>query len=124
LAQNNHFEEHSFSNIHKLIPQNSLLVFNETRVVQARLFFPKNEQTTIEVFCLQPIKGMDIQHAMAQQYNISYQCLVGGARKWKQGELQLKLPNGEYLWAEKKEQTHGVFTINFRWSGSQNFAEI
>lgn len=106
------------------LDENSLLVFNETKVVQARLLFPKNEHTHIEIFCLEPLPGMDIQQAMAKKKSIEYLCLVGGARKWKSGSLVLKLGPATELQAEKLENQNGTFRIRFQWTSAMSFAEV
>ncbi len=118
------FQHSIFSEIDRYLPESTYLVFNETKVVQARLLFPKNETTTIEVFCLEPLPGIDIQQAMATRQSIEYICLVGGARKWKSGSLEISLPGGSQLQAEKRESREGTFRIGFSWSGEHTFAEV
>lgn len=106
------------------IPENSLLLFNETKVVQARLLFPKNENTVIEIFCLEPADNMDIQQAMSTKSRLEYYCLVGGARKWKAPYLELKTTAGLLVKAEKLENINGTFRIRFSWDSDLCFSEI
>lgn len=106
------------------IPENSLLLFNETKVVQARLIFPKNENTLIEIFCLEPSDQMDIQQAMSRKNSLEYNCLVGGARKWKSQFLELKTEAGLILRAEKLENISGTFRIRFHWEADLCFSEV
>lgn len=123
VHQDEKISEEIYRNLPDLLPKNSLLLFNHTRVVQARLKFPKNETTTIEIFCLEPLE-MDIQQAMQAQSPLQYKCLVGGARKWKQQFLHLQLHDGSTLTAEKIERTSDAFVIEFTWDSDDHFAEI
>lgn len=123
VYQDEKISEEVYHNLPDLLPENSLLLFNHTRVVQARLKFPKNETTTIEIFCLEPLE-MDIQQAMQAQSPLRYKCLVGGARKWKQQFLHLQLHDGSTLTAEKIERTSDAFVIEFTWDSDDHFAEI
>lgn len=115
--------ESAYKNIDAHLPDNSWLVLNKTRVVQARLLFPKNEQTLIEVFCLEPVKGMSVEQAMQQTKSITYQCLVGGARKWKQNPLEIRTDNFT-LQAEKLGRIDGNFEIRLSWNTAHSFGEI
>ncbi len=116
--------EDVYRNLGNHLPEGALLLFNQTRVVQARLKFPKNESTTIEIFCLEPHKRRDIQQAMESSSPLEYSCLVGGARKWKGGALSLTTSNGETLTAEKASRENGTFIIRFSWTGKMHFAAI
>lgn len=106
-----------------LLPQKTRLVFNQTRVVQARLFFAKNAQTTIEVFCLEPWEPMPLQLAMEAKGSIKYRCMIGGAKKWKQGVLSIA-HDGVVLHAEKLKAEEGVFCVSFSWDADLTFAEM
>ena len=67
------------------IPAKSLLIFNNTKVVEARILFKKESGSTIELFCLEPDeKYNDITNAMLQKGSVIWKCLVGGAKKWKE----------------------------------------
>ena len=68
------------------------LIFNDTKVVEARLLFQKPTGGVIEIFCLEPHEQyVDITSAMQQQGKVLWQCLVGGASKWKHGQVLQKL---------------------------------
>ena len=70
------------------IPADTLLVFNNTKVVEARLLFQKSTGGVIEIFCLEPHEQYaDITTAMLQTGKVYWQCLVGGASKWKPGQV-------------------------------------
>lgn len=75
----------SFSDIDAFLPGDTLLVFNNTRVIEARLLFEKSTGGVIEIFCLEPDKAEDPATAMAQKGKALWKCLVGGASKWKHG---------------------------------------
>lgn len=118
------FADAVFRDIVSYLPQDSLVIFNETKVIQARLFFPLSETRNIEIFCLQPAGNLDIQQAMSRRNTIDYECLVGGAKKWKTAKLALQLQGGGVLYAEKMSRENAAFTIRFNWNTSHTFAEV
>ena len=80
--------ERRFSEIPDLLPDDALLVFNETRVIQARLLFHKETGAQIELFCLEPVEPVnDFQLAMQQPSPVVWKCMVGNAKKWKSGKI-------------------------------------
>jgi S-adenosylmethionine:tRNA ribosyltransferase-isomerase len=116
--------ESHYKHIDQALPENAWLIFNETKVVQARLLFPKNEHSIIEVFCLEPSYGMSIEQAMQQENEIEYDCLVGGARKWKEGQV-LEMPlAGFTLRAQKVSREASHFKIKLSWNQELNFGEL
>ncbi|MEI9807811.1 MAG: S-adenosylmethionine:tRNA ribosyltransferase-isomerase [Bacteroidota bacterium] len=83
--------EDIYRNIDQHLPANSLLIFNNTKVVEARLLFQKSSGGVIEIFCLEPHEQYaDITTAMLQQQKVLWKCLVGGASKWKRGQVLKK----------------------------------
>lgn len=80
---------HSFSDLSLLIPSGSLLVFNNTRVIQARLHFVKSTGARIEIFCLEPIHPSDYAQSLGAQSSCRWKCLVGNLKRWKEGPLEL-----------------------------------
>lgn len=120
--------EDQFNHISNYLPENSLLVVNNTRVVRARLFFKKPTGAIIEVFCLEPVEPTsEIQMAFQQKAEATWQCLVGNARRWKSEDLQLEAQvNGESIQivAEKILKNSGGFLIKFTWNPEFTFAEI
>lgn len=122
--------ESIFRNIPEKIPENSLLVFNDTKVAEARLLFQKPTGGIIEIFCLEPHeKYNDITTAMLQKEKVLWHCLVGGASKWKKGQtLEKKIQYGDQaiiLKANYIEKKPDSFIIELSWSPSdQRFAEI
>lgn len=112
------------------IPADTLLVFNNTKVVEARLLFQKSSGGVIEVFCLEPHEQYaDITSAMLQTGKVYWQCLVGGASKWKPGQVLEKRitynSNEIILQAAYIEKRAGCFIIELSWSPStMSFAEL
>lgn len=119
-----------FNRIDTHLPERSLLVFNNTKVVAARLLFQKPSGGIIEIFCLEPHGvNMDITTAMLQQGRVEWQCLVGGASKWKPGvilEKEITAGNSSIvLQATMHARTEGGFIIHFSWTpADKSFAEV
>ena len=137
--------EDCFYNVGEYLPIGSLLIYNNTRVIQARLEFHKTTATQlyttstpplhntlgarIEVFCLEPLEPHDYQLSLGSTDGCTWKCMIGNAKKWKSGALSLPvvLPLGEEvtLFAEKGEQTGNTFAVKFSWKGvAVSFAEI
>jgi S-adenosylmethionine:tRNA ribosyltransferase-isomerase len=120
--------EDIYKNIATQLPAGSLMVFNQTRVVHVRLLFRKPTGGQIEVFCLEPdSRYADMQTAMTQCGEVYWQCLVGGANKWKDGTiLQLAIPElNTTLHAAMVTRGEGVFLLRLYWDdASLSFAHI
>ena len=122
--------ESVFKKIGDELPEDSILVYNDTRVIRARLIFSKNTGATIEVFCLEPLLPVtEIQASFAQTASCTWKCLVGNVKRWKDGILRKSFVmegNHYTLSAEKKENLRdGCFSITFRWEPSAlSFSEI
>ena len=90
--------EASYAQIAEFIPANSTLLFNNSKVIAARILFEKkessenaNKESTIEIFCLEPsINYSPVAMAMQATKKVEWICLVGGAKKWKEGLLEKK----------------------------------
>ena len=111
------------------IPENSLLVFNNTKVIEARILFQKESGAIIEIFCLEhDDQYPDITTAMLQKGKVFWKCLVGGAKKWKEKQILKHIQiagNTIVLRAERKEQIADYNLIEFNWDDiSISFAEI
>ena len=95
IYQEGTIREDRYRNIAEYLPDNSLLVFNNTRVVEARIVFQKATGARIEIFCLEPpAEYASIGIAMQQTGEVRWKCLVGGVSKWKPGQV-LRLEVGE-----------------------------
>jgi S-adenosylmethionine:tRNA ribosyltransferase-isomerase len=122
--------EDIYRNIDIHLPENSLLIFNNTKVVEARLIFQKPTGGIIEIFCLEPHEQYaDIASAMLQQGKVFWKFLVGGASKWKRGLVLEK----RIIAADKEIILHGAyiekrtdhFIIELSWSpANMSFAEL
>ena len=120
--------EDYFTSLPQYLPQNALMVFNNTKVIQARLHFRKETGALIEVFCLEPIAPHDYVLMFQQTRQCSWLCLVGNLKKWKVGELTQKVEvNGQIitLKASRSENKGTSHLIHFEWdSTSITWAEI
>ena len=117
-----------YRNIAQYVPENALVVFNQTKVVQVRLLFQKETGARIEIFCLEPdARYADMQTAMTQKSFVYWQCLVGGAQKWKPDTL-LSLFDPQLnvtVQAQLVEKREGSFIIKLSWSNETlSFAEL
>ena len=130
IYKNGKISEDVYRNIDVYLPKNSLLILNDTKVVEARLLFQKTSGGVIEIFCLEPHEQYsDITSAMAQQGSVLWKCLVGGASKWKRGQvLEKKISHSNrdiILRAVYKERRTDHFIIELSWSPPGiTFAEI
>ncbi|MBC5773795.1 S-adenosylmethionine:tRNA ribosyltransferase-isomerase [Pontibacter sp. KCTC 32443] len=117
--------DYTFTDLPELLPANTLLVFNDTKVVQARLLFQKETGGIVEIFCLEPVKPhAEVQLAMQQTESCTWKCLVGNNKRWKSGKLYLYFEDGK-LTAEREAQQDGHFLINFAWEPANlTFAEV
>ena len=122
--------EDTYKNIADHIPSNSLLVLNDTKVVEARLLFQKPTGGVIEIFCLEPHQQYpDITTAMLQHEKVLWHCLIGGASKWKHGQtLEKKIIHNSkelVLQAQYIEKLTDSFIVELFWNDrSLSFAEV
>ena len=108
--------ESRFGCIGDFLPKEALLVFNETKVIRARLQFHKSTGSRIEVFCLEP--EQDYQVAFAADSPVRWHCLIGNAKRWKDGPLTMELSVGGRpltLKAERLAQNDQYAEIEFSW---------
>jgi S-adenosylmethionine:tRNA ribosyltransferase-isomerase len=129
INKEDQFTEDIYFHLDQHLPSDALLVFNNTRVVEARLHFKKSTGSTIELFCLEPADTYaDITTAMLQKQRVLWKCLVGGAKKWKEESLVLPITvDGTTitLKATKQEKFPDSFLILFEWTDAAlSFAEI
>lgn len=120
--------EDVYRNIAEHLPRESLMIFNQTKVVHARLLFKKDTGGVIEVFCLSPHEQYaDVHTAMLQKGKVLWECMIGGASKWKHG-LVLQLTNEEprfTLSASIAERLPGSYVVALEWDDEQlTFAEV
>lgn len=114
----------TFKQVPLLLKENDRLYFNTTRVVQARIVFYKESGARIEIFCLEPRNPKEYQLAFSSSGSVEFLCLVGNAKKWKQGRLELTVKD-TVLYAEVVEREADKYVVRFSWENSNySFAEI
>ena len=88
IYKNGAISEDIYRHIDQHLPSNSLLIFNNTKVVEARILFQKTTGAVVEIFCLEPPpQYADMTTAMTQKGKVTWICLIGGASKWKPGQV-------------------------------------
>lgn len=122
-------EEAVFSEIDRHLPEGALLVFNNTKVINARVRFKKVTGANIEIFCLEPHEAInDYSSIMSRKGSVRWKCLVGGAAKWKEEVLEKEILVNDQkaiLSVTKVEKLTDAFIIDFSWSPAAfSFAEI
>ena len=120
-------EESRFSEVRRLLRAGQMLVFNNTKVIHARLFFRKATGAVIEVFCLEPYLPVDYAQNFAARDSCEWSCMVGNLKKWKEGSIACDFTYGEAtyrLTAEKVRQQEGELIIRFSWTGGLSFSEV
>ncbi|MEY3397479.1 MAG: hypothetical protein RL220_73 [Bacteroidota bacterium] len=117
--------ESRFSSITSFLKPGDLLVMNNTRVIPARILFTKTTGGVIEIFCLEPAGELrDYQQAMGATGSVQYRCYVGGAKKWKSGDLLLEADSFQ-LRATLIDRDGDTFIIQFSWEpASLTFAAV
>lgn len=130
--------ETTYSYISDFIPANATLLFNNSKVIAARILFDKNLSTsnnvaeknsTIEIFCLEPTeKYTPVLLAMQATQKVEWICLIGGAKKWKTAFLEKTIQHDNKninIRASKKNQEDGKFLVEFTWDDANiNFSEL
>lgn len=122
---------HIFSELDALLPSDSILVYNNTRVINARLRFRKGNDGTgalIEIFCLEPESPADYAQNFASTTGCSWTCLVGNSKRWKEGELRTTIDIDGIsvtLRATRLSRNDGSSTVRFDWDNSEiTFSQI
>lgn len=120
--------EDVFTSLPNYLPQGSLMVFNNTKVIQARLHFRKETGALIEVFCLEPIEPNDYALNFQQTGHAAWLCMIGNLKKWKEGILRREMTvKGQpvVLTAERGESRGTSHWVDFRWNNPAiTFADI
>ncbi len=129
ICKNGEIEQSDFKVIDKYLPENALMVFNETKVIQARMIFPKSTGATIEIFILEAVEPVsEIQSAFQQTSSVVWKCFVGNSKRWKSGVLEKKfIYKGKNckIFIERKEKLENSSLIKFKWHPENiSFSEI
>jgi len=117
-----------FGKLPELIPEGSLLLFNNTRVIHARLLFQKETGAQVEIFCLSPHSPADYVVNFQQRGHCSWYCMIGNAKRWKDGPLQMQIPLHDgivTLEAEKAGRAGNDIVVQFSWDKEEfTFSEL
>lgn len=129
LYKNGALQETIFKNVATLLPEGCLMVFNNSRVIKARLLFTKKNGVSIEIFCLEPAEAVnEYSSVMAKTGNSVWKCLVGNAAKWNKEILQKEAIIAQekvILKASLVKKITGAFIIEFSWMPAHfSFAEV
>ena len=125
-----HIEERKFWEVPSLLPERSTLIYNNTRVINARLRFRKETGSMIEIFCLEPILPRDYEQIFQTTGHCVWQCLVGNSKRWKQGALTQTVTIDSHevtLAATRGKQRGNAWEIHFDWDGEERkitFADV
>lgn len=118
----------NFENIGRYLPENSMLVYNNTKVINARLKFKKSTGSVIEIFCLEPDSPADYQMNFSSCEPVRWKCLVGNSKRWKSGSLFLPLTinSKQVTLAATRIRKEGADSIiEFTWEGpTVSFSDI
>ena len=127
VYRNGEISERRFSDIGSELPSDSLFVFNNTKVVRARLVMHKPSGARVEVFCLEPHTPADYEHAFAVRGECCWSCIVGNLKKWKEGAVQIpfEYEDSSYLLqayiAERGAREH---IVRFTWDAPMSFGVL
>ena len=119
-------EQVTFCNLPELLPEGSMLIFNNTKVIHARLLMHKSAGSTIEIFCLEPWQE-PLSTAFEQRHHSTWVCLIGNNKKWKEDTLSMKIGDNHediVLQATRREPCGNAWLVDFDWTGDISFAEL
>jgi S-adenosylmethionine:tRNA ribosyltransferase-isomerase len=128
IYKNGDITDEVFKNLHQHLPPNSLLVFNNTRVIHARILFERTTGAQIEVFCIEPLAPADYALVFTTTKSCTWKCMVGNAKRWKNDLLQkeVQTPTGKVkLDAELHGRIGDLFVVKFSWDDDRlSFGEV
>ncbi len=117
----------NFKEIGKLIRPTDMLIFNNTKVIPARMQFSKATGATIEIFCLSPVRPSNYEEALSAYNSCRWKCIVGNQKKWKTGKIYHELqPENDRILVEAEliNKTADASEILFSWKGDLSFGEL
>lgn len=122
-------KEDIYANIAEYLPSNSLAIYNNTKVIPARILFKKDTGGTIEIFCLEPAEdNPDYSTVMTKHTSVKWKCMIGGASKWKEGTLSKKINIKNeviILSVSLRQKLTDAYVAEFTWQPSNySFVEI
>ncbi len=114
-----------FTSLPEMIPADTMLVYNNTRVINARVKMQKETGAAIEIFCLEPYAPADYERNFAATESASWRCLVGNSKRWKDGPLKRVIGDNVTLTATRISKTDGESIVKFTWDNpSMTFAQV
>lgn len=125
--QDGEIQEKRFSDVREILRKGQTLIFNNTKVIHARILFRKSTGAMIEVFCLEPFQPVDYAQNFAAREECDWSCMVGNLKKWKEGVIECRFSwDGQEgaLKAEKREQQNGEVIVHFSWDQDLSFSEV
>lgn len=123
LYRDGKIDESVFRYVADFLPEGALVVFNNTKVIRARLLFHKATGARIEVFCLEPHEPADYERAFAVTGTCEWHCMVGNSKKWKEGVLTIEYAGG-VLSAERLPNVATGDVVRFAWSSGHTFGQL
>lgn len=120
----------AFKNIAEILPEDSIIVFNDTKVVPARLHFQRETGAHIEIFCLEPVVPKEYVSMFAVTDRCRWRCIVGNVKRWKNDTLSLYNPMNDEevakmnLRADLVEREGETSIVEFSWSGDVPFSSV
>ncbi len=121
-------EERKFAEIGELLPSGAMLVFNNTKVIRARIIMHKPTGARVEIFCLEPHSPADYERAFAERGACEWCCIVGNLKKWKEGYVEINFSHDgsdyslrAYMVKRGEGQEH---IVRFEWSSQESFGEL
>lgn len=128
--RNGAVSEHVFRDIPDIVPSDAIMVFNDTKVVPARLHFQRETGAHIEVFCLEPVFPAEYNLIFARTSSCRWKCIVGNVKKWKSDTLSLYNPDNDKtvenlaLKASLIERDGETSVVEFTWNGEVPFSRV
>lgn len=121
--------ENVFRNLPEELPSDAIMVFNDTKVVPARLFFRRATGAHIEIFCLEPVDPADYNVSFACKQSCSWKCVIGNAKRWKGDVIEYDAPAGSelsrmHLCASLISRDGQTGTVRFEWQGGEPFSRV
>lgn len=124
IKDNSRIAQSLFRNVSNYLPKDSLIVFNNTKVIKARLHFAKESGSQIEIFCLEPLNPIDYSLSLSAIQSCTWKCLIGNNKKWKTGKLSQKIAiKGKdlILSAERMSSLGNAYEVVFSWENPKIF---
>jgi S-adenosylmethionine:tRNA ribosyltransferase-isomerase len=115
IAGKDYISESVFHKIDEHLPVDHLLIFNNSRVVRARLNFKKESGAQIEIFCIEPLVPSDYERSFNSRDQVIWKCIIGNLKKWKKGILTMSFSHHDKVYAftaEKMNQLDGIAMIS------------